>query len=155
MKSAMELETLLENIILPESFCFYDFGGGNTVIPVPDKGTGTYIITSVVRLVKGDRHKDIEISILRGTPGTKSVVRVFVGDFSNALDNAILELSWDGENMPDGLETEERKIWERLHSLIKKERISPLAQEQIFEICKNFIVFGSKSEGRSCQMKAQ
>ena len=93
MKSAMGLGVLLENIILPEGFCFYDFGGDNIIIPVPDKETGTYIMTSIVRLVKGDRHKDIEISQLRGIQGTKSVVQVFAKDFSNALDNAILELS--------------------------------------------------------------
>lgn len=49
------------------------------------------------------------------------------------------------------LERQERAIWEKLHSFCLREHISPLHQVQIFALCKEFIAFGGKSEGRTCQ----
>jgi len=57
--------------------------------------------------------------------------------------------------MPDELDREERAIWEKLHNLCLRSHIAPLVQTQLFEICKDFVEFGGKSEGRTCQRTEQ
>lgn len=91
MKIAMELSVLVEKVILPDGFEFEDFGGGNKIMPVPDKDGGSKFLEGfALKLLKGDKSKLIEIITLRGN---KNQVSVFLEDFAREIDMAIHEMS--------------------------------------------------------------
>lgn len=92
MKIAMELETLVKKVILPEEFDFEDFGGSCFIMPIPDKeGQSKFLEGFAIKLTHGDKSKTIHIAALRGNRARK--ISVMVGQFAQEIDNAILELS--------------------------------------------------------------